>query len=159
MSEYSLSIEKILEFLPHRPPFLLIDRVVSIEVPEKQPVGIQVTALKSVTMSEPWFVGHFPGRPIMPGVLILEAMAQTAGFSVYPRSVKENGLEAKTRLMTLAAVDAVRFRRPVVPGDRLRIVTTVTKARGHTWKVEAKAWVEDDLCAEAEILAQIVEKD
>lgn len=158
MSEYSLSIEKVMEFLPHRPPFLLIDRIVSIHVPAEAPVGIQVTALKNVTILEPCFEGHFPGRPIMPGVLILEAMAQTGGFSIYPQTVKNNELEGKTRVMTLAAIDAVRFRRPVVPGDQLKIVTTVINARGPTWKVEGKAWVGENLCAQAEMIAMIAEK-
>ena len=128
-----LDIEGIQKLLPHRPPFLLVDRVVEFEANRR------LVALKGVTMNEPFFQGHFPGAPVMPGVLILEALAQAAALlavlSLTPG-------EADGKLTYLMGIDAARFRRPVVPGDRLELVVEVTKYKGAVWKQRAEARVD-----------------
>ncbi len=140
-----IEIEKILELLPHRYPFLMIDRVLEVN-PEEE----YVIAIKNITINEPFFQGHFPGRPIMPGVLILEAMAQTAavGLSVvFP--------QYKDKFFVLAGLDKVKFRHPVYPGDTLIIEAKGFKMKGHIVRTSAVAKVEDKVVAEAEILAAI----
>lgn len=131
-----LEITEILEILPHRYPFLLVDRILELE-PLKRVVGI-----KNVTISEPFFAGHFPGHPVMPGVLICEAMAQTAGVMLlYPE-------EHRNLLPMFTGMDKVRFRTSVVPGDTLRFEAEVLRIRGKMGKVAARAYVGENLAAE-----------
>src|SRR6266851_2009221 len=134
-----LDIERIRAMIPHRYPFLMIDRVVEI-VPDESAVGI-----KNVTINEPYFAGHFPQRPVMPGVLIIEAMAQTAAVLV----VQTIGRAAEGKLVYFMSVDSARFRRPVVPGDTLMVHVMRQRHRGNVWKFEAQAKVDGKLCAEA----------
>ena len=136
-------ILKIMEILPHRYPFLLLDRVLEL-------TSDSVVGLKNVTINEPFFQGHFPGDPIMPGVMIIEAMAQTGGvlgFSLV-RHLKGNSVY-------FMGMDKVRFRKPVRPGDQLLIKVQLMKQKGTIFKIKAEAFVEDQLVAEAELLATI----
>lgn len=143
-----LDIIEIMELLPHRYPFLLVDKVVELE-PGKRIVGI-----KNVTMNEPFFQGHFPGFPVMPGVLIIEAMAQVAAILAY----KTAGAEAKDKVSYFMAIEHARFRKPVKPGDTLRIeVETLFNKRG-IWSVGAKAYVGDTLMTDAELKATLADK-
>ena len=144
-----IDIREIMSFLPHGYPFLLIDRILEIE-PGKRIVGI-----KNVTYNEPFFPGHFPGRPIMPGVLIVEAMAQTAGVLAF-KSLPEEG---QRRPVLFLGLDNVRFRKPVVPGDQLRMELEITRHRQAIWGFKGKAFVEDQLVAEADLLAMLGEED
>lgn len=136
-------IRKIMEFLPHRHPFILVDRIIEL-VPNERVVG-----LKNVTMNEPFFQGHFPGAPVMPGVLIIEAMAQTGGVLAYLSLAEED----RGEFMYFMGIDKARFRQPVVPGDQLRLELRLTRSRGAVSKMSGKATVDDKLVAEAEILA------
>lgn len=142
-----LDIEKIAEILPHRYPFLLVDRVLNIE-PGKRIVG-----LKNVTFNEPHFTGHFPGRPVMPGVLIVEALAQLAAVMV----LHERGAEGKVPLF--AGMDGIKFRRQVVPGDQLRLEAEVLKLRGAFGKMRVRAAVGDETAVEGEIKFMIPSPD
>jgi 3-hydroxyacyl-[acyl-carrier-protein] dehydratase len=144
-----MDIREIMSLLPHGYPFLLIDRILEIE-PGKRIVGI-----KNVTYNEPFFPGHFSGRPIMPGVLIVEAMAQTAGVLAF-KSIPEEGLR---RPVLFLGLDNVRFRKPVVPGDQLRMELEITRHRRAIWGFKGKAFVEDKVVAEAELLAMLGEED
>jgi 3-hydroxyacyl-[acyl-carrier-protein] dehydratase len=138
-----IEINEIMSLLPHRYPFLLIDRVEEFE-PEKRIVGI-----KNVTINEPFFSGHFPGKPIMPGVLIVEAMAQAGGvlaFKTFP------GIRGNVFFM---GIDNARFRRPVVPGDRLKLVVEVVKHRREIWIFEGAAFVDEQKVAEAKLMATL----
>jgi len=141
-----LDINMIQKILPHRYPFLLVDRV--IEVSEKRAVG-----LKNVTINEPFFQGHFPGHPIMPGVLIMEAMAQVGG--VVALSVKEN----VGKLAYFLSIDNARFRRPVLPGDVLRLEVDFIKAKLNVIKMHGAAKVGDELAAEADLMFAFVNPD
>lgn len=141
----SMDIEKILSILPHRYPFLLVDRVVEC-VP-----GSHIHAYKNVTFNEPFFQGHFPGAPIMPGVLILEALAQTGGLLA--ASGMENSLEGKLFLFT--GLDNVKFRRQVAPGDRLDLQCSGMRMKLGMCKMEARAFVDGQLAAEAVIKAAL----
>ncbi len=143
-----IEIHEIMKILPHAYPFLLVDRILEIE-PEKRIVGI-----KNVTYNEPFFPGHFPGRPIMPGVLIVEAMAQTAGILVFSSLPQE---QFKTPVYFLG-IDNVRFRKPVIPGDQLRLELEITKHRQSIWGFKGKALVDGNLVAEAELLAMLGEE-
>jgi 3-hydroxyacyl-[acyl-carrier-protein] dehydratase len=140
-----IEINEIMKILPHAYPFLLVDRILEIE-PDKRIVGI-----KNVTYNEPFFPGHFPGRPIMPGVLIVEAMAQTAGVLAF-KSMPE---EDQGRTVYFLGIDNVRFRKPVVPGDQLRLELEITKHRQAIWGFKGKALVDGKLVAEAELLAML----
>lgn len=142
-------ILEIMEMLPHRYPFLLIDKVIDI-VDAKSATGI-----KNVTFNEPHFLGHFPQKPIMPGVLIIEAMAQTAAVLVF-RTIGESG---RDKLVYFTTIDEAKFRKPVLPGDVLKIKVEILKNRGFLWKVNAVAYVEDEVVTEAVISAMIVEKN
>ena len=144
-----IDIREIMRLLPHGYPFLLIDRILEIE-PGKRIVGI-----KNVTYNEPFFPGHFPGRPIMPGVLIVEAMAQTAGVLAF-KSIPE---EEQGKPVFFLGLDNVRFRKPVVPGDQLRMELEITRHRHSIWGFKGKAFVEDQLVAEADLLAMLGEED
>ncbi len=143
-----IETKEILSTLPHAYPFLLVDRVIEME-PEKRVVGI-----KNVTYNEPYFPGHFPGRPIMPGVLIVEAMAQTAGVLALA-SVSE---EEKKKPVYFLGMDNVRFRKPVVPGDQLRFEVEVTRHRQSVWGFKGRAFVDGKLVAEADLLAMLGEE-
>ena len=140
-----IEIKQIMNILPHAYPFLLVDRIIEVE-PGKRIVGI-----KNVTYNEPFFPGHFPGHPIMPGVLIVEAMAQTAGVLVFSSLPQE---QLKTPVYFLG-IDNVRFRKPVVPGDQLRLELEITKHRQSIWGFKGKALVDGNLVAEAELLAML----
>ncbi len=139
-----MDIHEILKYLPHRYPFLLIDRVVKIEM------GESLTAIKNVTMNESFFAGHFPGRPVMPGVLILEAMAQAGGVLAYKstNTSPEDGV-----LYYFAGIDNARFRRIVEPGDQLRLEVKVLRSKRDIWKLEGSAYVGDDLACSAEFMS------
>lgn len=141
-----LSVTEIQEILPHRYPFLLVDRIVELE-PLKRAVGI-----KSVTTNEQFFQGHFPGHPVMPGVLLLEAMAQVGGVAMLHPD------ENRGKLALFAGIDNAKFRRPVVPGDQVRMVAEIVKLKGSVGKVFAQAFVEDQLAAEGEFLFALAAK-
>lgn len=148
--ELPLHYEDIVKILPHRYPFLLVDKITELE-PGKRAVGI-----KNVTINEPFFQGHFPGRPIMPGVLIVEAMAQVGGILA---GVSIPGFldKASKMLISFMAIDKVKFRRMVVPGDQIVFELTALRAGSRVWKLAGKAEVEKALVAEAELLASISE--
>jgi len=139
-----MEIKEIMNILPHAYPFLLVDRILEIEA------GKRIVGIKNVTYNEPFFPGHFPGRPIMPGVLIVEAMAQTAGILVFS-SLPE---QFKTPVYFLG-IDNVRFRKPVIPGDQLRLELEITKHRQSIWGFKGKALVDGNVVAEAELLAML----
>lgn len=142
-----MDINEIQKILPHRYPFLLVDRIVELDP------GRRVVGIKNVTINEEFFQGHYPGHPIMPGVLIIESMAQVGGFLMM-----ESVEDSKDKLPFFAGIDKARFRRPVLPGDRLRIEADVIKLRGKIGKVNAKAFVEDNLVASAELMFAIEDK-
>ena len=136
-------IQGIMELLPHRYPFLLIDRVLEMIS------GDRIRALKNVTINEPFFQGHFPGRPIMPGVLIIEAMAQAGGILAYMTAPEEQ----RNRLIYFMGMDKVKFRRPVVPGDQIIFEARILKFRTRAAKMYGCATVDNQLAAEAELMA------
>lgn len=140
-----LKVEEIQRILPHRYPFLLVDRIVALE-PGKRIVG-----LKNVSINEPCFQGHFPGRPIMPGVLIVESLAQVGGILAL-LSTPENMGNPSVYLMGL---DKVRFRQPVVPGDQLRLEVETLRSGKKFWKMHGKAYVNDTLVMEGEMMAAV----
>ena len=143
-----INIEEIIKMIPHRYPFLLIDRVQDV-VPETSATGI-----KNVTINEPFFPGHFPDKPIMPGVLIIESMAQTAAVLV----VSGLGSEKEGKLVYFMSVESARFRKPVIPGDRLEIKVKKRQTRGSVWKFDGHAYVQNILVAESGFTAMIVDK-
>ena len=145
--ESNYDIQGIMKLLAHRYPFLLIDRVIEV-VP-----GDKITALKNVTNNEPFFQGHFPGRPIMPGVLIIEAMAQAGGILAY----LTGSTEQRSRLIYFMGMDKVRFRKPVVPGDQILFNAKIIKFRSKAAKMSGIATVDDQLVAEAELMASFGE--
>jgi beta-hydroxyacyl-ACP dehydratase FabZ len=154
MSEQSTgrNILEILRLLPHRYPFLLVDRIVSMT---EGPVvaGSKVTGLKNVSVNEPFFQGHFPGNPVMPGVLVLECMAQVGGCLFFASEA-----EPEKKLMYLSGVDKVRFRRPVFPGDQLVVVAEILQVRSTLVRMRAEARVDGALCAEGEFMSSLVER-
>lgn len=139
------SIAEILESIPHRYPFLLVDKLIDVEP------GESATGVKNVTINEPFFPGHFPQKPVMPGVLILEAMAQTAGVL----AVQYLGDDAKGKVMYFMGIDGAKFRRPVVPGDVLHMKVTKTRGGSSVWKFDATAYVNDELVTEAKLTAML----
>ena len=141
-----VDVQRIMEMIPHRHPFLMIDKVVDMVANER------ATGIKNVSINESFFQGHFPARPVMPGVLIIEAMAQTAAVLV----VHTLGPESEGKLVYFMSVDNARFRRPVFPGDRLDVHVTKQRHRGNVWKFEGKAKVGDNLMAEAVFAAMIL---
>ena len=141
-----VDVQRIMEMIPHRHPFLMIDRVIDMVANER------ATGIKSVSINENYFQGHFPTRPVMPGVLIIEAMAQTAAVLV----VHTLGPESEGKLVYFMSVDNARFRRPVFPGDRLDVHVTKQRHRGNVWKFEGRAKVGDNLMAEAVFAAMIL---
>lgn len=147
--------KEIMKILPHAFPFLLVDRILEIE-PGKRIVG-----MKNVTYNEPFFPGHFPGQPIMPGVLIVEAMAQTAGvlaFKSIPEEHLKNMEEDQKKEVYFLGLDNVRFRKPVTPGDQLRFEVELTRQRQSIWGFKGKALVDGKVVAEAELLAMMGER-
>jgi 3-hydroxyacyl-[acyl-carrier-protein] dehydratase len=141
-----IDIKEIMSMLPHRYPFLLVDKVIELE-PDVKAVGI-----KNVTMNEPFFQGHFPGNPIMPGVLNIEAMAQVAGILAF-----KSGVQGKS--VYFMSIEKVKFRKPVAPGDQLRFEVQVTHKRGNVWKFSGNAFVDGKLTSEAEFTAMISDKE
>ena len=143
-------IGRIMELLPHRYPFLMIDKIVDMKE------DISATGIKNVTINEPFFQGHFPGNPVMPGVLIIEAMAQTAGGLVIHHRNETEGAEG-AKVVYFMTIDKARFRRPVVPGDTVHIYVEQLRKRATVWKYKGEAKVNGQLMAEAEISAMIAE--
>ena len=141
-------IAQIMRAIPHRYPFLLVDRIVEV-VKNTSAIGI-----KNVTVNENYFQGHFPERPVMPGVLIIESMAQTAGVLV----VESLGPEARGKLVYFMTIDGAKFRRPVVPGDQLRVHVVKERQRGNVWKFQGVAKVNGQVAAEAIISAMILDR-
>jgi 3-hydroxyacyl-[acyl-carrier-protein] dehydratase len=139
-----MDIHEVMKYLPHRPPFLLVDQV--LEMVE----GQSIVALKNVTINENFFVGHFPNRPVMPGVLIVEALAQAAGILAYKST---NTLPSDGVLYLFAGIDNARFRRVVEPGDQLRLEIKVLRAKRDMWKLESQALVGGELACSAELLS------
>ena len=148
-NKVDIDINKIMEMIPHRYPILLIDRILEITK------GEGATSLKNVTINEPHFAGHFPGFPVMPGVLIIEAMAQTAALVV----VDFLGEEAKGKVVYFMSIDNARFRKPVTPGDSMHITVEKVRSRGPVWKFKGTATVDGKVCAEAVFSAMITDKD
>jgi 3-hydroxyacyl-[acyl-carrier-protein] dehydratase len=147
VSPTDIGIEEILARIPHRPPFLLIDRAEEYR-PHQSIIGI-----KCVTINEPFFVGHFPGRPVMPGVLIIEALAQTGGVLMS----KSLDVDVENKGIMFISVDNCRFRHPVRPGDVLRMPVEVTRARGDVFKFKGQGMVGDKVAAECEFAAMLIE--
>ena len=143
-----IDVKEIMQILPHRYPFLLVDRIESLKE------GEEIVGIKNVSINEPFFVGHFPGNPIMPGVLIIEAMAQVGGVLAFHSSPKEWA----GRLVYFMGIDKVRFRKPVVPGDQLRLKLTTIRQKQKVFKMRGEAYVDDTLVAEAELMAVIESK-
>ena len=141
----SVDIKRILQMIPHRYPMLMVDRVVDMELDNK------ATGIKNVSINEPFFQGHFPAEPVMPGVLIVEAMAQVAGVLV----LREMG---KQKVVLLASIDNAKFRRPVVPGDQLMLDAKVLRHKMNIWKMEGRATVNGVLVAEGVFSAAVVDK-
>jgi len=141
-----MTVNDIMKFLPHRYPFLLVDRIV-----ELQP-GVSAKGIKNVTINEPFFQGHFPGQPIMPGVVVIEAMAQVAGVMAF-RSGVEGGS------VYFMSIDNAKFRRPIVPGDQVMMEIKVLKRRGNVWKFSGTATVEGKLVSEAEFTAMVTVRE
>ena len=141
-----VDVQRIMEMIPHRHPFLMIDKVVDMVANDR------ATGIKNVSINEGYFQGHFPARPVMPGVLIIEAMAQTAAVLV----VHTLGQEAEGKLVYFMSVDNARFRRPVVPGDCLHVRVTKQRHRANVWKFEGRAEVGGQLMAEAVFAAMIL---
>lgn len=141
-----MDIREIQNILPHRYPFLLVDRILEVEE------GKRAVGIKNVTVNEPFFQGHFPGNPIMPGVLILEAMVQVGAVAVL--NMEQN----KNKLAMFAGIDKARFKRPVVPGDQLRMEVELVKVKGSIGKGKGSAYVGDELAAEAELMFVLTDK-
>lgn len=146
-----MDVVEIQEILPHRYPFLLVDRVVSLEIKEN------IVAFRNVSISEPVFQGHFPGHPIYPGVMILEGMAQAGGLLAF-QSMGLTKEEVKEKVVYFMSIDKAKFRKPVRPGDRLEYRVSVIKQKGVIWLLEGKAFVDDELVSEAELKAMVVDK-
>jgi 3-hydroxyacyl-[acyl-carrier-protein] dehydratase len=144
----SWDIARIMQAIPHRYPFLLVDRMVDVLL------GESAVGIKNVTMNEPFFQGHFPQAPVMPGVLIVECMAQTAGVLV----VETLGPQARGKLVYFMTIENAKFRKPVVPGDQLRVHVQKERARGNIWKFNAEAKVDGKLVAEATYSAMIMDR-
>lgn len=142
-----LDADAILKCLPHRYPMLLVDRVLSVEAGK-------AVALKNVSINEPFFQGHFPGKPIMPGVLVLEALAQVGGILAF-----QTTKDAENQLVIFLAIDHAKFRKPVVPGDQLRMEVQVVQRRDPYWKLRGEAYVGDALVCEMEFKAMVAPRE
>lgn len=143
-----IEAREILSILPHRYPFLLVDRIEEIEI------GKRIVGIKNVTINEPFFQGHFPGRPIMPGVLIIEAMAQVGGVLAFKSSN-----DPKKNQVFFLGIEKAKFRKPVLPGDRLRFELTVAQSRPPYWKLKGTAHVGETLVCEADLTAMLADGD
>jgi 3-hydroxyacyl-[acyl-carrier-protein] dehydratase len=143
-----MDTNRLMDVIPHRYPFLMIDRLVDIIT------NVSATGIKNVTVNEPYFQGHFPGQPVMPGVLIIEAMAQTSAALV----VHSMGAHAEGKLVYFMSIESARFRKPVVPGDRLNVHVTKERSRGNVWKFSAEAKVDGAVVAEATYTAMILDE-
>lgn len=141
--------KEIEETLPHRYPFLLVDRILELEL------GRRVVGIKSVTINEPFFRGHFPGHPIMPGVLIVEAMAQVGGFLL----MRSLDARAEKKVMYFTGIDKARFRKPVLPGDQIRFELEILQLRRQVCRMKGEAYVDGNLVAEAELSSVVVDRD
>ena len=148
MSIMEINIERLLQAMPHRYPMLLVDRV--LEIREKE----YIKAIKNVTFNEPFFQGHFPGKPVMPGVLMIEALAQTAGLLIYDQSREED----RDKFVYFAGIDEGKFRRIVIPGDTLTMELSVIASKRNLWKFKAQAFVNEALAAEANLSIIITDK-
>lgn len=148
-TECFIGIEEIIQMIPHRYPMLLIDRIVDFKADES------LTALKNVTFNEPHFNGHFPGKPIMPGVLIIEAIAQASAVF----TVKTLGEEAKGKLVYFMSIEGAKFRKPVVPGDGLYLTVTKLQNRKSVWKFAGVATVDGKKVAEATVTAMLMDEN
>lgn len=144
-----LEISKILEILPHRYPFVMVDRVTELEP------GKSIRGHKMVSNNEPWSAGHFPGRPLFPGVLIIESLAQLGGILAYA----SDPFDTRTSLMLFLGIDKAKFRRSVTPGDKLDLRVEVLRHRSNVWKLRGEARVDGALCASGELLASVVARD
>jgi 3-hydroxyacyl-[acyl-carrier-protein] dehydratase len=142
----NLDINKIMQLMPHRFPFLLVDRVIELEP------GTRIAAIKNVTINEPFFQGHFPGHPVMPGVLIIEALAQAAAVLTYV-TMKTSYPEGT--LFLFAGIDGARFKRPVVPGDQLRLEATMDRVKRGVGKFTGRALVDGEVVCEAELMCAL----
>lgn len=147
-TEY-MDVVSVMQMLPHRYPFLLVDRVRSFES------GEYLEAIKNVTMNEPFFQGHFPGLPVMPGVLQLEALAQAGGLFV----VMTEGISTNGKVFMFTGIDKVKFRKPVVPGDQLILRCTDIKKKLNLWKMHGEARVDGEIVCQADLTATIVDKE
>lgn len=143
-----LDIQKILQVLPHRHPMVMVDRVTHIEP------GREITGHKCVAFNEPWFAAHFPGRPVMPGVMVLEALAQIGGILAYATEP----FDSASNILYFLGIDKAKFRKPVVPGDRLDLRCEIVHHRSNVWKLRGQASVDGALAAEAELLASVVNR-
>ncbi|HUJ17322.1 MAG TPA: 3-hydroxyacyl-ACP dehydratase FabZ [Nitrospirota bacterium] len=144
-----IGIQEVMDLLPHRYPFLLIDRILEFEMNKR------IVGLKNVTINEPFFQGHFPGHPIMPGVLLLEAMAQSGGVMALKSIPAE---DVKKKVLYFMSIDKAKFRKPVVPGDQVRFELELIRQRGPVMSFKAVAIVDGGVVAEAEMMAMIVDK-
>lgn len=142
-----MDIKEIQKLLPHRYPFLLVDRIIDIEP------GIKAVGIKNVTINEEFFQGHFPGHPIMPGVLIIEALAQVAGVLAFRSGISEG------KSVYFMSIEKAKFRKPVVPGDQLRLEIAILQQRGNVWKFSGNAVVEEKVVAEAEFTAMVTDRE
>jgi beta-hydroxyacyl-ACP dehydratase FabZ len=140
-----LRIAEILRILPHRYPFLLVDRVLEVD-PDKR-----IVAIKNVTINEPFFNGHFPGAPVMPGVLTIEAMAQTGAIL----GLLEKKADLTKTLVYFMGIDEAKFRRPIVPGDQMRIIVEVIRRKAMVWKMKGEVYIGPEMAAEAILLSSI----
>jgi len=143
-----INIMEILKILPHRYPFLLVDKVIEFEPWKK------IRAIKNVTINEPYFIGHFPEIPVMPGVLIVEAMAQAGGIL----AIKSGNLSLKDKVVYFAGIDKCKFRKPVFPGDTLVLEAEIVNHKGPIWKIACKAYVGEKVCAEGIFTAAIQDR-
>lgn len=144
-----LGINEIQELLPHRYPFLMVDRILELEE------GRRIVGIKNVTINEPFFTGHFPGHPIMPGVLILEAMAQVGGVLL----MRTLEAKAEKKLIYFTGVDKAKFRRPIHPGDQVRFELELLYRRDRHWRMKGQAFVEGRLVAEAELSSMVLDRE
>lgn len=147
--EAGLASSQILDLLPHRYPFLLVDRVVAFEP------GTSLEAIKNVTINEPFFQGHFPGYPVMPGVLIVEALAQAGGILV----IKSQPHIPKNKIFLFSGIEKMRFRKPVYPGDSLHLYATSIRHKQNIWKMQVEARIDTQIAAQGILTAAMVDRD